>query len=93
MNEQPVATCESQDSVGQIEQVLLRRLNGRVWNLKLKVQDILLSKAVDRAHFFDTVYVRIRTLAARAIELRPWQFCSYRSIASRHHDCLQRLPR
>jgi hypothetical protein len=71
MNEQPVATCESQDFAGQIYRVLPRPLHGRVWNLKLKIQDILLSKAFERAHFFDTVYVRFRTLAAGARELRP----------------------
>jgi hypothetical protein len=91
MKEQAVATCESQNFVRQIEQVVLCRLNDRVWNLKLKVRDILLSKAVDRAQFFDTVYVRIRTLAASACELRPRQCCFYRSIASGHHNCLQRL--
>jgi hypothetical protein len=32
---------------------------------------ILLSKAFDSAQLFDTVYVRIRTLAASARELRP----------------------
>lgn len=39
MNEQPVATCESQDSVHQIEQLVLRRLNGTVRSLKLTVRD------------------------------------------------------
>ena len=39
MNEQPVATCDSHDSVRQIEQLVLRRLNGRVRSLKLTVRD------------------------------------------------------
>ena len=39
MNEQPVATCDSHDSVRQIEQLVLRRLNGRVRSLKLMVRD------------------------------------------------------
>jgi hypothetical protein len=39
MNEQPVASCESQGFVRQTEQVVLRRLNGRVRSLKLKVRD------------------------------------------------------
>jgi hypothetical protein len=39
MNGQPVATCESQDFIRQIEQLVLRRLNGRVRSLKLKVHD------------------------------------------------------
>ena len=39
MNEQPVATCDSHDSVRQIEQLVLRRLNGRVRDLKLMARD------------------------------------------------------
>jgi hypothetical protein len=39
MNEQPAATCESQDILCQIEQRLLRRLHGRVRSLKLQVSD------------------------------------------------------
>jgi hypothetical protein len=39
MNEQPVAICDSHDSVRQIEQLVLRRLNGRVRSLKLTVRD------------------------------------------------------
>jgi len=35
MNEQSVATCDSHDSVRQIEQMALRRLNGRVHGLKI----------------------------------------------------------
>jgi hypothetical protein len=39
MNGQPVATCESPAFVRQIEQVVLRRLNGRLRSLKLKVRE------------------------------------------------------
>ena len=39
MNEQPLATCDSHDSVRQIEQLVLRRLNGTVRSLKLTVRD------------------------------------------------------
>jgi hypothetical protein len=39
MNEQPVATFGSQDSVRHIEQMILRRLSGRVRSLKVMVYD------------------------------------------------------
>ncbi len=39
MVEQPVATCDSHDSIRLIEQLVLRRLNGRVRSLKLKARD------------------------------------------------------
>ena len=39
MNKQPLATCDSHDSVRQIESLLLRQLNGTVRSLKLTVRD------------------------------------------------------